>query len=832
MLVVIMIKIGGNKMRFITTVYGDSFLPLLWVHLQSIACYYPFNPVSIFYEDISLFEIKLLKMKFSDYEFIGGYDSIHEKDRKKRIALKLVYLSMACERYPNETLCILDCDTAICCNFSNLINNDFDVLYTWKNEQFPLNTGVIILKSKSNVRKFMKRWLKLTEKIVANPAKLQVAMKLSGGADQQAFLEILNVHDLDSITDREIDGEKVRFKGIACKYLNETNCVPITEDTHIIHYKSGWHSILLEKTPFTKNRPQESCKEMFDYWQRFYQEVTTDSIKFFTLISASKCKGKFVHIIDGYEERGILHSEMLGVCSVIQNLDVDLVIESGRYRGQSTEVLAKYFSDTKTKILSIEINRDENAKYVENRLKHYSNLRLMYGDANNVILKVLTNHRGEKVAILFDGPKGKEAIDIFKKVICDFPEVIVGFFHDLRKPTKEMPNPHRKIMENSFDRIFFTDDNEYVEHFRYLDQPCLPKSNIIIKHWRPWMKGDKKIGSYGPTIAVVIPTIRDRQKEYKIKSYNLFMKQFQITKRIWNRFKHLVIKLRTKVKKDKLVRKKVDGHIMNLDLHDGGISKALYNSGYRELAFMSILKGSIKKNDICLDIGANIGYTTLAMLKRAKKVIAVEPDPHNFNILKLNVYENRYLAKCELYQIGLSNVNKEMDFWLASKPNLSSITKNRYSIKSIRIQLKTLTKLLGDVKVDFIKMDIEGHEVEVLEGGIDYFSKTQHRVKILFELHPYTYSENHSLANILRRYFKMGFNTKYVVSTPIPRPLSFKKRGYEPIKEIRTDGVIRGIYNNITNEDAIKICCYCHSDEITEKIARSMLIERKQMKNK
>lgn len=222
-------------------------------------------------------------------------------------------------------------------------------------------------------------------------------------------------------------------------------------------------------------------------------------------------KERFVCIMNGYEERGILNSEMLAVCSVIQDLDIDMVIESGRYKGQSTEILVKYFSDTKTKIVSIEINRDKNAKYTEDRLKHYSNLKLMYGDANDVISKVLAKHRGERMAILFDGPKGEEAIRIFKKVICDFPEVIAGFFHDMRKPTEKMPNLGRTIMENSFDRFFFTDDNKYVRTFGYLDQSCLLKDNTITEHsWRPWMKGNDKIGSYGPTLAVVLPVPKER----------------------------------------------------------------------------------------------------------------------------------------------------------------------------------------------------------------------------------------------------------------------------------------------------------------------------------
>ncbi len=233
-----------------------------------------------------------------------------------------------------------------------------------------------------------------------------------------------------------------------------------------------------------------------------------NSIKSLVMSSCLRNKDKFSSIITKYEEHGILHSEMLAVCSVIQNLDINLIIESGRYNGQSTEILARFFSGTKIKIVSIEIIKDQNAKYVEEKLKKYSNLILLYGDSKDLIPKILTIYQKGKVAILFDGPKGEAPIKIFKKVICDFPKVNVGFFHDMRKSTEKMPNPTRKIMKHSFNRVFFTDNNEYIENFKQLDYPII-KTGI----WRPWMKGNNKIGSYGPTLAVVLPVSTERVME-------------------------------------------------------------------------------------------------------------------------------------------------------------------------------------------------------------------------------------------------------------------------------------------------------------------------------
>ena len=69
---------------------------------------------------------------------------------------------------------------------------------------------------------------------------------------------------------------------------------------------------------------------------------------------------------------------------------------------------------------------------------------------------------------------------------------------------------------------------------------------------------------------------------------------------------------------------------MYLDLEDNGISKHLYDNGYREALFTAIMYNTVKPGMVCLDIGVNIGYGTLWMLDSLEgegKVIAVEPDP-------------------------------------------------------------------------------------------------------------------------------------------------------------------------------------------------------------
>ena len=210
---------------------------------------------------------------------------------------------------------------------------------------------------------------------------------------------------------------------------------------------------------------------------------------------------------------------------------------------------------------------------------------------------------------------------------------------------------------------------------------------------------------------------------------------------------------------EKWIKKNIGPFTMNLDIKDGGISSALYYQGGRELAFMNIMYNEIKEGDICVDLGSNIGYTTLFMCKKAGnsgKVYAIEPDDHNLEILKANIKENNFLDICEITKVAISDRSGDIDFWISDKPNLNSIQKTRHSTKKVTVPCETLGDFLKNRKYpNFIKMDIEGHEVSVFEGALDYFTKNTGKTSILLEVHPHMYNEKNDFEKILKEYFKI-----------------------------------------------------------------------------
>jgi FkbM family methyltransferase len=279
---------------------------------------------------------------------------------------------------------------------------------------------------------------------------------------------------------------------------------------------------------------------------------------------------------------------------------------------------------------------------------------------------------------------------------------------------------------------------------------------------------------------------------------------------------------------------------MYLDLKDRGISTTLIRmrpgSPEREAAFMKVLRQEMEEGMAAIDIGANIGYVALVMAELvgpSGRVFAFEPHPRNYSILIKNIEANGYAGFVFPYQMGISNTSGVSTFHISNASNLHSISYTKHTKTSMYIKVSTLDDFMKDKGYpNFIKMDIEGHEVEALEGMYDTLRSAKPPVKILMEVHPMYYSQTHSLEEQLRRLIDIGFNTKYVISAGVAKPDFFAKQGYEPIEVFYTGGWYRGIYTDVSNEHMLMAACHEHDQFIerknihTTKIVRSVMIEK------
>ncbi|MBS3089914.1 FkbM family methyltransferase [Candidatus Pacearchaeota archaeon] len=154
------------------------------------------------------------------------------------------------------------------------------------------------------------------------------------------------------------------------------------------------------------------------------------------------------------------------------------------------------------------------------------------------------------------------------------------------------------------------------------------------------------------------------------------------------------------------------------------------------IADLSPVKGyemryHLKRGDFVVDAGAYPGdYAVFAARKVGNegKVIAFEPDPKNREVLK-KILRYEKLNNVIIVPKGLWNENTELK--IESSDGLHSklgVSKNTLEIPVVRLDDEL--KNLGIKKVDVLKMDIEGAEIEALEGCVDTLRKNKVNVII------------------------------------------------------------------------------------------------------
>ena len=239
------------------------------------------------------------------------------------------------------------------------------------------------------------------------------------------------------------------------------------------------------------------------------------------------------------------------------------------------------------------------------------------------------------------------------------------------------------------------------------------------------------------------------------------------------------------------------------------VELCMYRS--RELDHKWMIDNELLPGNVVLDLGANIGYYAIMEAKKIGsygKIYAIEPDPRNVELFKNNIKLNNIVDIFDFEQCAISNENKNAEFVLSSKTNLSSfdLKKNKDNSNSINVKTYDLGTYLKDKKrVDLIRMDIEGHEIEVFESLINFSKDFQNYLpkKIIFETHFRVYEKKKEyVQKILREIFEIGYEIKYFSSPNEPKE-ALKKRGYYPFKIIKDFPFHRGIYQNIDQQHFI-----------------------------
>ena len=139
---------------------------------------------------------------------------------------------------------------------------------------------------------------------------------------------------------------------------------------------------------------------------------------------------------------------------------------------------------------------------------------------------------------------------------------------------------------------------------------------------------------------------------------------------------------------------------------------------YWDKSALNIIDKYLEDNSTILDIGANVGSHSLywAIERNAKKVYSFEPYTPTYEILDTNIKLNNLEKTIFPSNKGLSNelCNANVKSFMESNIGGTTFEKNADG----EFEFVSLDSLNIAEKIDLIKIDVEGHEMEVLEGAI------------------------------------------------------------------------------------------------------------------
>jgi len=193
------------------------------------------------------------------------------------------------------------------------------------------------------------------------------------------------------------------------------------------------------------------------------------------------------------------------------------------------------------------------------------------------------------------------------------------------------------------------------------------------------------------------------------------------------------------------------------------VDAATFLSAYSTIFGQEIFRFQTEQSSpYFIDCGANIGLSVLYLKQRHPNstVVAFEPDPSIFQVLQDNVHRLN-LQNVELRNRAVWDSEGEMAFYSEGSDSGRLLTSGDVSLRTIKVPTVSLRDLL-DRQVDFLKIDIEGAETQVLVSCGDRL----HQVKRLFvEYHSYA-GQQQTLHILVSTLINAGFRLLIDGSTP------------------------------------------------------------------
>lgn len=222
-----------------------------------------------------------------------------------------------------------------------------------------------------------------------------------------------------------------------------------------------------------------------------------------------------------------------------------------------------------------------------------------------------------------------------------------------------------------------------------------------------------------------------------------------------------------------------DGDRLLVDLRQSMCLGYFFHGELRhDVGVERLLRAALREGSVFVDVGANIGYyvgIAGRLVGPAGHVYAVEPLPAAVELLRGNLAG---LPHATLLPLAVGEHAGEADLFARERGDLSSLDPATGADPAaagtpVRVRLSTLDReLAGARRVDVVKIDVEGFELEVLRGAVETIRK--HQPLVAFEYNEVGHARGIRLADYVGFFRELGYALHWVGTTregPLTSPI-------------------------------------------------------------
>jgi FkbM family methyltransferase len=215
------------------------------------------------------------------------------------------------------------------------------------------------------------------------------------------------------------------------------------------------------------------------------------------------------------------------------------------------------------------------------------------------------------------------------------------------------------------------------------------------------------------------------------------------------------------------------------------LGRSLIASGVFDPCGTETIHRLVEPGGVAVDVGANVGYVTSLLTVRAGpggRVVSFEPEPAVFEILERNVRRwntDPAIAAATAQPLAISNTSGTGQLRSEGTPDshmgLSSLrrTGNIGDAHTLEVEVAKLDDLFAGDELQLLKIDVEGHERDVLEGAARLIEQGRIR-DIVFEEHAIypapsmTFLEERGMTLFTLKHSPLGLRIQPIQDGPAP----------------------------------------------------------------